>query len=177
MAAVRNRSVATVVPFGGAAAAAAVIAENTGAERHDVELVLGSGWGRTVDLNGETLATVDNAEVPGFRKAAVEGHSGSMRSVAIGDTGKRALVYGTRTHFYEGHGVRAVVHAVRTARAAGCTSIVLTNGCGGGPSGLGAGAPRGRRSHTPPPGTKPAQGGDVLRAPPHDLAARARLGA
>ena len=35
-----------------------------------------------------------------------------MRSVAIGGTGRRALVYGTRTHFYEGRGVRAVVHGV-----------------------------------------------------------------
>ena len=55
------------------------------------------GWGRTGDLIGQTLVTIDNADVPGFRKAAVEGHSGSMRSVAIGDTGKRALVFGTRT--------------------------------------------------------------------------------
>ena len=54
-----------------------------------------------------------------------------MRSVAIGDTGRRALVYGTRTHFYEGKGVRAVVHGVRTAAAAGCSTIVITNGCGG----------------------------------------------
>lgn len=118
-------------PFEVARAAAAVIAERTGAERHDVALVLGSGWGQTGDLVGTTLATVDNADVPGFAKAAVEGHSGTMRSVAIGDTGRRALVYGTRTHFYEGRGVRAVVHAVRTAAAAGCHTIVLTNGCGG----------------------------------------------
>ena len=145
-----NLSDPTVDPFEVAAAAAAVIAEKTGAERHDVALVLGSGWGRTGDLIGETLATVDNAEVPGFRKAAVEGHSGSMRSVAIGDTGKRALVYGTRTHFYEGHGVRAVVHAVRTARAAGCTSIVLTNGCGGLNPDWGAGAPGLIRDHLNP---------------------------
>jgi purine-nucleoside phosphorylase len=54
-----------------------------------------------------------------------------MRSVAIGDTGRRALVFGTRTHFYEGRGVRSVVHGVRTAKAAGCRTIVLTNGCGG----------------------------------------------
>jgi len=118
-------------PFEVARAAAAVIAERTGAERHDVALVLGSGWGQTADLIGETLATVDNADVPGFGRVAVAGHTGSMRSVAIGDTGRRALVYGTRTHFYEGRGVRAVVHAVRTAAAAGCRSIVLTNGCGG----------------------------------------------
>lgn len=35
-------------PFEVAAAAAAVIAERTGAERHDVALVLGSGWGAPV---------------------------------------------------------------------------------------------------------------------------------
>ena len=118
-------------PFDVARAAAAVIAERSGVERHDVALVLGSGWGQTGDLIGETLATIDNADVPGFAKAAVAGHSGTMRSVAIADTGRRALVYGTRTHFYEGRGVRAVVHAVRTAAAAGCRTIVLTNGCGG----------------------------------------------
>lgn len=118
-------------PFEVARAAAAVIAERTGVAQHDVALVLGSGWGQTGDLIGETLATIDNADVPGFAKAAVAGHSGVMRSVAIGDTGRRALVYGTRTHFYEGKGVRSVVHAVRTAAAAGCRTIVLTNGCGG----------------------------------------------
>ncbi|MER7073793.1 purine-nucleoside phosphorylase [Terrabacter sp. NPDC000476] len=127
----RDLSDPSTDPFEVAADAAAVIAERTGAPRHDVALVLGSGWGQTADLIGETLATVDNADVPGFHAAAVAGHSGSMRSVAIGDTGRRALVFGTRTHFYEGRGVRSVVHGVRTARAAGATTIVLTNGCGG----------------------------------------------
>ena len=121
----------SVDPFEVATAAAEVIAERSGSSRHDVALVLGSGWGQTGDLIGTTLATIDNADVPGFAKAAVAGHSGVMRSVAVGDTDRRALVYGTRTHFYEGRGIRAVVHAVRTAAAAGCRTIVLTNGCGG----------------------------------------------
>jgi len=121
----------SVDPFAVATAAAQVIADRTGTAQHDVALVLGSGWGQTADLIGRTLATIDNADVPGFAKAAVSGHSGVMRSVAIGDTGRRALVYGTRTHFYEGRGIRSVVHAVRTAAAAGCRTIVLTNGCGG----------------------------------------------
>jgi purine-nucleoside phosphorylase len=89
-----------VDPFDIARQAAAVIAERTGSATHDVALVLGSGWGQTGDLIGETMATVDNADVPGFARAAVAGHSGVMRSVAIGDSGRRALVYGTRTHFY-----------------------------------------------------------------------------
>jgi purine-nucleoside phosphorylase len=118
-------------PFEVADAAAAVIRERTGVERHDVALVLGSGWGQTGDLIGETLLTIENTDVPGFDEAAVAGHSGVMRSVAIGDTGRRALVYGTRTHYYEGRGVRSVVHGIRTAAAAGCRAVVITNGCGG----------------------------------------------
>lgn len=122
---------ASADPFAVAAAAAEVIAKRSGSPRHDVALVLGSGWGQTGDLIGETVATIENAAVPGFANAAVAGHSSVMRSVAIGDTGRRALVFGTRTHFYEGRGVRPVVHAVRTAAATGCSTIVLTNGCGG----------------------------------------------
>jgi purine-nucleoside phosphorylase len=121
----------TTDPFEVARLAADTLAELTGAPRHDVALVLGSGWSPAGDLLGETLATVDMASVPGFRGAAVAGHTGTIRSVRIGTTDRRALVFGTRTHVYEGRGVRAVVHGVRTAAAAGCRAVVLTNGCGG----------------------------------------------
>ena len=114
-----------------ARAAAARIAELTGAPSHDVALVLGSGWAPAGDLLGETLATFATTDLPGFSAAAVAGHSGTIRSVRIGDTDRRALVFGTRTHYYEGRGVRAVVHGVRTAAAAGVRTLVLTNGCGG----------------------------------------------
>ncbi len=99
-------------------------------DRHDVALVLGSGWGEAADLIGETTATLSADEVPGFHAPAVEGHVGTIRSVLTKD-GKRALVLGARTHYYEGKGVRAVVHGIRTAAAAGCKTLVLTNGCGG----------------------------------------------
>ena len=110
----------TTDPFAVAAAAAAVIAERTGAERHDIALVLGSGWGSAADLIGETIATIDNDDVPGFHRAAVEGHSGSMRSIEIGDTGRRALVFGTRTHFYEGRAARRSCTASAPPRPRGC---------------------------------------------------------
>ncbi|WP_394686408.1 purine-nucleoside phosphorylase, partial [uncultured Microbacterium sp.] len=45
--------------------------------------------------------------------------------------GKNVLVIGARTHYYEGHGVRRVVHSVRTAAATGATTMILTNGAGG----------------------------------------------
>ena len=120
----------TADPFAVAAEAAARIAELTGVERHDIALTLGSGWGRAADLIGETTHTFAATEVPGFSAPALEGHGGTLRSIAL-PSGKRALVIGARTHFYEGHGVRRVVHSVRTAAAAGATTMILTNGAGG----------------------------------------------
>jgi len=151
-----------VDPFEVAAAAAEIIADRSGSPHHDVAMVLGSGWGQTGDLIGNTLATIDNDDVPGFAKAAVAGHSGVLRSVAIGDTGRRALVYGTRTHFYEGRGVRSVVHAVRTAAAAGCRTIVLTNGCGGLNPAWAPGTPVLIRDHLNLTAASPIEGADFV---------------
>jgi purine-nucleoside phosphorylase len=120
----------TTDPFDAARSAAEYIAQETGIDAHDVALVLGSGWAEAAELIGETMATLSAAEVPGFSAPGVAGHSGTIRSVLTKE-GKRALVLGARTHYYEGKGVRAVVHGVRTAAAAGCKTLVLTNGCGG----------------------------------------------
>ena len=45
-------------------------------------------------------------------------------------TGAIVALFTGRTHLYEGRGVDAVVHGVRTAAAAGATRLVLTNGSG-----------------------------------------------
>ena len=112
-----------------ASQAADRLAELTGVPQHDVALVLGSGWLPAVDALGEATAEIDTTDLPGFSASAVAGHSGKIRSVRSGD--RNLLVFLSRTHFYEGRGVAAVVHGVRTAAAAGCRAIVLTNGCGG----------------------------------------------
>ena len=117
-------------PFAVAATAAAEIAEKTGVATHDIALTLGSGWGRAADLIGETTATIPAEEITGFSKPALVGHSGTLRSVLL-PSGKRALVIGARAHYYENHGVRRVVHSVRTAAATGATTMILTNGAGG----------------------------------------------
>ncbi|MEN0022103.1 purine-nucleoside phosphorylase [Microbacterium sp. LWO14-1.2] len=117
-------------PFEVAAAAAADIARLTGVEKHDIALTLGSGWGKAADIIGETVATIPATEVTGFSKPALEGHVGTLRSIRTPD-GKNVLVIGARTHYYEGHGVRRVVHSVRTAAATGAGIMVLTNGAGG----------------------------------------------
>ncbi|MGK5631872.1 purine-nucleoside phosphorylase [Streptomyces sp. URMC 123] len=122
-----------------ATAAAARLRELTGADSHDVALVMGSGWVPAADALGAPEAEFPVTEVPGFPPPAVAGHAGKIRSYRIGD--KRALVFLGRTHFYEGRGVAAVAHGVRTAVAAGCKTIVLTNGCGGLREGMRPGQP------------------------------------
>jgi len=117
-------------PFAIAAEAAADIARITGVERHDIALTLGSGWGKSAELIGETTATFAATDVTGFSRPALEGHVGTLRSV-LTPRGRRVLVIGARTHFYEGHGARRVVHSVRTAAATGARTMVLTNGAGG----------------------------------------------
>ncbi len=112
-----------------AASAADRLRELTGVDKHDVALVMGSGWLPAVDALGEATAELSTTDLPGFTASAVQGHAGKIRSVRAGD--KNLLVFLGRTHFYEGRGVRAVVHGVRTAAAAGCRVMVLTNGCGG----------------------------------------------
>ncbi|MGA7149371.1 MAG: purine-nucleoside phosphorylase [Microbacterium sp.] len=117
-------------PFEIAAAAAGDIARLTGVERHDIALTLGSGWGKAAELIGETTVTFPATEVTGFSKPALEGHVGTLRSV-LTPKGRRVLIIGARTHYYEGHGARRVVHSVRTAAATGARTMVLTNGAGG----------------------------------------------
>jgi purine-nucleoside phosphorylase len=117
-------------PFEIAATAAADIARLTGVEHHDLAVTLGSGWGRAAELIGETVASIPATEVTGFSKPALEGHVGTLRSVRTPD-GRHVLVIGARTHFYEGHGPRRVVHSVRTAAATGAKTMILTNGAGG----------------------------------------------
>ena len=81
------------------------------------------------DALGTPEHEVPLADLPGFSAPAVAGHGGTVRSLRLGD--RRVLVFLGRTHFYEGKGVEAVVHGVRTAAAAGVRTLVLTNGCGG----------------------------------------------
>lgn len=144
-------------PFQVAHEAAAALRERTGVDRHDIALVLGSGWGAAADLLGEEVASVPSHELPGFSAPAVAGHVATTRSIRLAD-GRHALVLGSRTHLYEGRGVRRVVHGVRTAAAAGATAVVLTNGCGGLDRSWGPGTPVLIRDHLNLTATSPLEG-------------------
>lgn len=151
-------------PFGLAGQAARSIAQLSGVDRHDIALVLGSGWQDAAELLGEVTWSAAATTVAGFRAPALTGHAGTLRSVWF-DTAAgtaRALVIGARTHLYEGHGVRSVVHGVRVAAAAGCRSIVLTNGCGGIQADIPPGSPVLISDHLNLQGTSPLEGATFL---------------
>jgi len=119
----------SINPFELAAQAAAVIAERTGVDAHDVALVLGSGWAAAADEIGEVVADVELADLPGFPAPTVVGHRNLARSVRVGES--KVLILGGRAHLYEGHPVSTVVHGVRTAVETGCKVVMLTNAAGG----------------------------------------------
>lgn len=112
-----------------ASESAAQLASATGVEHHDIALVLGSGWGGAADLIGEEVAAVPTEQISGFDAHAVAGHSAVFRSL-LSPNGKHVLVLGARQHYYQSRDATRVAHAVRMASAAGCTQLVLTNGCG-----------------------------------------------
>ena len=117
-------------PYDRATEAGQAIAQATGIDKHDVAVILGSGWVPAVDMIGQTVAEVSFTDLPHFAPPAVEGHAGRLRSVRLAN-GSHALVFLGRTHLYEKRGVASVVHGVRSAVAAGVSTVVVTNGCGG----------------------------------------------
>jgi len=116
-------------PYQAARASAARLAELSGQARHDVAVVLGSGFASAAAALGPADAGIPLADLGGFPPPTVPGHAAVARSLTIGQS--RVLVYLGRVHLYEGHPPQAVVHGVRTAIAAGATVVVLTNAAGG----------------------------------------------
>ena len=106
-------------------------ASATGVETHDVALVLGSGWLPAVDALGEATAELEH-DRPARLRAAGRGRATPARSASVRAGRPRtcwsswAAPTSTRAA-----ACAAVVHGVRTAAAAGCRAVVLTNGCGG----------------------------------------------
>lgn len=151
-----NENAATSAANDAARESASTLAALTGVAQHDVCVVLGSGWVPAADLLGTTVADFPVTDLPHFAPPAVAGHAGRVRSVDA--DGTRVLVFLGRTHLYEERGVDAVTHAVRTAHFAGCSTVVLTNGCGGLDPAWSPGTPVLIRDHINLTGASPLHG-------------------
>ncbi len=126
-------------PFTRAAASAAALCRQAGVDRFDAAVVLGSGWLAAADAIGPAELELSLADIGGFEQPSVQGHTQSVRFVKRGQL--RVLVYLGRIHLFEGHDPHTVTHGVRTAVAAGCRAIVLTNAAGGINAGYAVGQP------------------------------------
>ena len=144
-------------PFAAAVEAAATLARLTRRDFHDVAVVLGSGWSPAAAAIGAGEAVdVPVSEIGGFPAPTVAGHSGVVRSVEAG--GRPVLIFLGRVHLYEGHSPATVVHGVRTAVAAGCRYVVLTNAAGAVNPAYGVGQPVLIRDHLNLTATSPLVG-------------------
>ena len=114
-----------------ASEAVATLTQLCGTATHRVGIVLGSGWATAAGLLGKPAVEVSFCDLPGFVPPGVGGHPGAVRSVPIGPGDDRLLVLVGRVHLYEGHPLATVVHGVRVAVMAGCSTVILTNAAGG----------------------------------------------
>lgn len=141
--------------------AAQVLAERLGVTRHDIGVVLGSGWARTIDALGQVNGEIAFTDIPGLGGDGVAGHVQKVTSVSLPD-GRNALVFGSRTHYYANRDEQAVAHVVRTIAASGAVAVVLTNGCGGLDSDLAPGTPVLISDHINLTGTTPLIGPEFV---------------
>ena len=108
------------------------MAERTGVDRHDVAVVLGSGWLPAAErLRRRPAAEVAFAELPGLPRRRRWPATTAPSAPSERRRGPRVLAFLGRVHAYEGHEPRQVVHGVRMAVRAGCAVVVLTNAAGG----------------------------------------------
>jgi purine-nucleoside phosphorylase len=116
-------------PFAQAEASAAALRKRAGVDGFDAAVVLGSGWRAAADAIGAAEVEMPLAELGGFKQPSVKGHEPSVRYIKKGQ--RRVLLYLGRIHLFEGYDPHSVTHGVRTAIAAGCRAVVLTNAAGG----------------------------------------------
>jgi purine-nucleoside phosphorylase len=93
-----------------------------------VGVILGTGLGDVAD-SLEGAVVVPFGDIPHFPVSTVEGHSGELHVGTLGRV-PVALMKG-RVHYYEGYTMQQVAFPVRVLRELGCTTLVITNACGG----------------------------------------------
>jgi purine-nucleoside phosphorylase len=93
-----------------------------------VGVILGTGLGDFASAL-ESPVVVPYADIPHFPHSTVESHAGELHIGRL--AGKPTAVMKGRVHFYEGYTMQQVGFPVRVLKALGCTTLVVTNACGG----------------------------------------------
>lgn len=107
--------------------AAAMLRGRIGIEPR-VGIILGTGLGELA-RKVEKAVTVPYEEIPEFPTSTVQSHAGQIVAGTL--SGQPAMLMEGRFHFYEGYSLDQVTFPVRVMKALGCTTLIVTNACGG----------------------------------------------
>lgn len=104
-----------------------VVRKRAPGEAPRLGLILGSGLGGFADSIEDAVA-FDYADLPGFPRPSVEGHSGRLVLGAV--EGLPIACLQGRIHLYEGKPASASMILVQTLRELGCETLIVTNAAG-----------------------------------------------
>lgn len=107
--------------------AASRLAQELGARKPRLALVLGSGLGGLAKAV-EDRVTIPFAELPGFPQSAVSGHAGAIVAGKLG--ARDLLVVSGRIHYYEKGDAAVMRPLIEALRDVGVTNLFLTNSAG-----------------------------------------------
>jgi purine-nucleoside phosphorylase len=96
--------------------------------RAEVGIVLGTGLGALAsEIAAE--AVIPYAEIPHFPHSTVQSHKGQLVCGTL--AGKAVVAMEGRFHLYEGYSASQVTFPVRVLKELGCTTLIVSNACGG----------------------------------------------
>jgi xanthosine phosphorylase len=107
--------------------AARAIAERAPGIAPRLGLMLGSGLGALADRLDDRV-DIPYPELPGFRPGGVSGHAGALVLGRL--SGRDVAIFAGRWHVYEGIEPSAITTPIRTLKALGADTLLLTNAAG-----------------------------------------------
>ncbi len=93
-----------------------------------IGIILGTGLGSLVD-GIKMIGTVAYDKIPNFPVSTVESHAGRLLFGYL--KGKRVVCMQGRFHFYEGYSFQQIAFPVRTMKALGIETLIVSNAAGG----------------------------------------------
>ena len=94
----------------------------------ETAIILGTGLGALVDHITEKKY-IPYTEIPNFPVSTVEGHSGNLIFVRLGN--RQVIAMQGRFHYYEGYDMKEVTFPVRVMKQLGVKTLFVSNAAGG----------------------------------------------
>jgi purine-nucleoside phosphorylase len=98
--------------------------------RPEIGIVLGTGLGEGALMDELAVRVrIPYDEIPHFPRSTVDSHSGHLLIGAL--RGREVAVMSGRVHYYEGYTMREVTFPIRTLRALGADTMIMSSAVGG----------------------------------------------